>query len=332
MNDGWLKIYRKLTDWEWYTNSEMVHLFLHLLIKASPTDKKWQGLTVKRGQVIIGRQKLSADTGISERTIRTCLSHLVESGEITIKATNRYSIITVCKYADYQPAEIQIDQPTDQPTDQQGDQPNGQQTDQPTDQPTDHILRSKENNNIPSSTPTDVGEKEVPKSKKTSKRKKPEDYTIVTKGRAVFEAFYKKLFETDYVWSPTEAALMKNLTGKITSSRKTRGMPLDDDSIVDGLSQFLESITDQWILEHLSLDIIVKNYNRIRSQAWAEKSKNNGTNSTNPQGSTGASIVDRQRAACENDIAKADELYFKQLREQGGRRASTDPHAIPDSK
>ena len=136
MNDGWLKLYRKITEWEWYNHSQMVHLFLHLVIKASSTDKVWQGIKVCRGQAIVSRPKLCAETGISERTIRTCLQRLVSSGEIQIKTTSKYSIITICKYGDYQPIGQQGDQQGDQPNDQQSDLQNG------------HIYRSKEEKNI----------------------------------------------------------------------------------------------------------------------------------------------------------------------------------------
>jgi len=99
---GWIKIHRKLIDWEWFQNSQMLHLFIHLLLKANHADRKWQGITVKRGQLVTGRKKLSAETGISEPIIRKCLSNLKKSGEIDKKSTNKYTIITICNYDNYQ--------------------------------------------------------------------------------------------------------------------------------------------------------------------------------------------------------------------------------------
>lgn len=320
MGEGWLKIYRKFTDWEWYGNSEMVHLFLHLLLKAAPFDKTWRGVKICRGQVIVGRQKLSSETGISEMKIRTCISRLQASGEITIESSNRFSIVTICKYDDYQPQDDEVIQQ------------DNQQNNQRDNQPVNHNIRSKEYI-ISSSKPTNVGSEEVSKQKKTPKRKDPENYTIVTKGRVVFEQYFKGLFDTDYVWSSKEASNMKSLLGKLTSSRKSKNLPLDDDSVVSALEVFLNAITDEWILEHLSLDIIVKNYNRIVAQARAHKQNKNGTNTqANAHQSTSANIIERQRAACVNDLAKADELYYKQMREQGSRGSEEGVHPITDNK
>ena len=164
MGEGWVKTFRKMTEWEWYNHSEMVHLFIHLILKASPVEKLWQGITIHRGQVVTGRQKLSAETGISERTIRTCLSRLAKSGEIEIKTTNKYSIITVCKFEDYQSCDVQSDQQNDQQTVQQNDQPS------------DHIIRRKEDKNIIPSSSLPNGSSEEVTQKKKSAKKNPDDY------------------------------------------------------------------------------------------------------------------------------------------------------------
>jgi biotin operon repressor len=112
MSESWIKIYRRFLDWEWYGKSEMVHLFLHLLLKANVEDKRWQGFVIKRGQLITGRSRLIEETGISERTIRTCLQKLQETGEITVEASNRYSLITICNYDSYQERESESVQQT----------------------------------------------------------------------------------------------------------------------------------------------------------------------------------------------------------------------------
>jgi biotin operon repressor len=66
---------------------------------------------VERGQIVTGRKKLKAATGISEQTIRTCLQRLQDTGAITIKSTKQYTLITICNYADYQDYD-----PNNQPT------------------------------------------------------------------------------------------------------------------------------------------------------------------------------------------------------------------------
>jgi hypothetical protein len=100
--EGWIKLHRKFQKWEWYSNSDMVHLFIHLLITATHKDGKWKGQEIKRGQTVAGISSLHKKTGISVQTLRTCINRLKLTGEITVKSTNKYSIITICNYDDYQ--------------------------------------------------------------------------------------------------------------------------------------------------------------------------------------------------------------------------------------
>ena len=55
---NWIKLHRCFLDWEWYQNGDMVRLFLHLLLKANHADGEWKGMTIKRGQLITGRDEL----------------------------------------------------------------------------------------------------------------------------------------------------------------------------------------------------------------------------------------------------------------------------------
>jgi len=110
---GFIKLHRKLQEWEWYNKSEMVHLFIHLLINANSKDKGWQNIIVKRGQVVTGFSALSEKTGISIRTLRTCFERLKSTGELSVKTTNKYSIVTICKYDDYNDKIIKTDKQID---------------------------------------------------------------------------------------------------------------------------------------------------------------------------------------------------------------------------
>ena len=113
---GHIKIDRKILKWEWYSDSKMVHLFIHLLLSANHKDTKYQGVEIKRGQLIVGRLKLAATVGFSENQIRACLKRLKKTGEITIKTTNKFSIVTICKYDTYQSYKENNNQQEYQPT------------------------------------------------------------------------------------------------------------------------------------------------------------------------------------------------------------------------
>lgn len=104
---SYIKIHRKILEWEWYTDPNTFRLFIHLLINAYFETKSWQGIDIERGQIVIGRKKLSEQLKLSEREIRTSITKL--------KTTNKYSIVTICKYEDYQGS----DKPERQSSDQQ---------------------------------------------------------------------------------------------------------------------------------------------------------------------------------------------------------------------
>lgn len=104
--EGWIKVHRKFLEWEWFNTSEMVHLFIYLLLNANNRDGSWKGYDIKRGQIIVGLRSLSKNTNISIQTIRTCLKRLEKTQEINTQVTHQFSIITICKYDDYQGEKI----------------------------------------------------------------------------------------------------------------------------------------------------------------------------------------------------------------------------------
>lgn len=120
---SWIKIFRELLQWEWFQKAEMVQLFIYLLLKASRTDKQWQGITVKSGQLVTSNATMRQDLRLSEQQIRTCIKRLISTGEITYKSTNRYVVITICNYDKYQEIGNLINE-------QSNEQTNNQSTDE----------------------------------------------------------------------------------------------------------------------------------------------------------------------------------------------------------
>lgn len=102
MDNGWIKIHRKMLNWEWYGDINTKVLFLHLLLIANHEDKKWRGITILRGQVLTSIKHLAKETKLTLMQTRTSLNRLKSTREITIKTTNKYTLITIEKYSDYQ--------------------------------------------------------------------------------------------------------------------------------------------------------------------------------------------------------------------------------------
>lgn len=116
--NGFIALYRSLLSWGWHADPATGWLFVNLLLMANWEDGEWQGMIVKRGQLVTGRKALAAQTGLSERQIRTALEHLKSTNELTIKTTNKFSLITIVNYGKFQDVQSDIDQQNDQQVDQ----------------------------------------------------------------------------------------------------------------------------------------------------------------------------------------------------------------------
>jgi DNA replication protein DnaD len=99
---SWIKLPRRFLEWEWFTDRNTFQVFLYLLLTANHTEKKWQGITIKRGQVLVGSLSMATALGITRQSLRTSLAKLKSTSEITIKSTNKYSLVTIEKYEEYQ--------------------------------------------------------------------------------------------------------------------------------------------------------------------------------------------------------------------------------------
>ena len=118
-NIPWMKLYYSLLDWEWIKCPEMVCLWINLLLRASNTTRKERGMTIRRGQVVTSRSQLAKQCGISEQSVRTCITRLISSKQITISSSKQATIITICKFDKYQqsnPSRQPTNQPSNQPT------------------------------------------------------------------------------------------------------------------------------------------------------------------------------------------------------------------------
>lgn len=96
MTNTWRKLYSKIIDWQWYKNPNTCHLFIHCILKARKEESKWQGIVIPKNSFITSLNHLSNETGLTIREVRTALKNLSKCDkELTIKTTNRYTIITV---------------------------------------------------------------------------------------------------------------------------------------------------------------------------------------------------------------------------------------------
>ena len=100
--EGWVSLHRKFLRWEWYEDNNTKSLYIHCLLKANHKEKKWKGLTIKRGSFITSFSHLSSETGISSQSVRTAIKNLELTGEIKKESTSKNTLITVVNYGSYQ--------------------------------------------------------------------------------------------------------------------------------------------------------------------------------------------------------------------------------------
>ena len=101
-DNEYLKLYRKFVGWEWYQDVSTKVLFLHCLLRANWKPGSWHGVPYEAGQFITSLPKLSEETGLSIKQVRTALKHLKGSGEVADKGQANFRIITVKNWDRYQ--------------------------------------------------------------------------------------------------------------------------------------------------------------------------------------------------------------------------------------
>jgi len=109
---GYVPLYRKFKEWEWYDEANTMRLFIHCLITANHKDNKWRGITVKKGSFITSIGNLAHDLKLTKQNIRTALKNLQSTNEITVKTTHHYTVINVVNWAKYAIGNNQSNTPT----------------------------------------------------------------------------------------------------------------------------------------------------------------------------------------------------------------------------
>jgi len=103
---GWVKLHRKLMSKGYYKKSEIVHLWIHILLRANhkPKEHYWnkENIIIQTGQFITGRKKLSEETGINESMVERILKILENEQQIEQQKTTKFRLITVKNWVSYQ--------------------------------------------------------------------------------------------------------------------------------------------------------------------------------------------------------------------------------------
>lgn len=103
-----IKLNRNILNWRWYKNSNTFRLFVHLLLTANIKENNFEMVTIHRGELATSIDKLAKALELTPQQIKTAISHLKLTGEITSRSTSKFTIISIKNYDVYQAINKQI--------------------------------------------------------------------------------------------------------------------------------------------------------------------------------------------------------------------------------
>lgn len=97
-----VKLDRNLMTWRWLKSPKTLAVWIWLIMNANIEDHDFEHETIHRGELATSRRTISAALGLTEREVRTALSHLKSTGEVSVRIRPKYQVITILRYSDYQ--------------------------------------------------------------------------------------------------------------------------------------------------------------------------------------------------------------------------------------
>ena len=102
MQNGWIKLNRKILNWEFWGDAKMVQIFIYCLARANSKPASYKGVTIERGSFTTTAGLMAKENNMSKATLYKCLKALQDSGSIEVQGTNKYTMVKVLKYDEYQ--------------------------------------------------------------------------------------------------------------------------------------------------------------------------------------------------------------------------------------
>ncbi len=114
-NNGWIKLHRSMLENRIITKDpERVAIWIYLLLSANHQEKEieFEGkkITLLPGQLVTGRRKIAAETGVSESKTERVLKCFEIEQQIEQQKTRHNRLITILKWEQYQQSEPQNEQ------------------------------------------------------------------------------------------------------------------------------------------------------------------------------------------------------------------------------
>lgn len=137
---NYVKINRQMLEWRFWYSETAVKIWILLLLEANWKDGWFMGKPIPRGSLATSIDNLAIKCGKSRSTVKRWLKVFEEDGQITTKATNRFTVITILKYGLYQDVPENVNHQMNHQMDQQVNHQMNHQMDYQV----DHNRRKKE--------------------------------------------------------------------------------------------------------------------------------------------------------------------------------------------
>lgn len=109
-NEGYIKLFRKLLKSPIWENEKALKIWLWCLLKATHIKRDQlvgqQVVHLEKGQFIFGRKTATDDLNMKESTVYKYIKLLEKLQMIRIKSNNKFSVISIEKWEDYQIEEL----------------------------------------------------------------------------------------------------------------------------------------------------------------------------------------------------------------------------------
>lgn len=145
---GWIKIHRKILGDPIFQNEKLFKVWMYCLLKATHRDYEQlvglQIIPLKPGEFIFGRNAAAKELNMNPSTVWKHVKVLQKLGNIDIKSNNKFSVINVVKWSDYQNV-----------NDEKEQQSNNKVTTKEQQSNTNKNIKNNKNNKIDYSEPVD---------------------------------------------------------------------------------------------------------------------------------------------------------------------------------
>jgi len=106
MENGWIKLHRKLLDNPISKRPKWFSVWIHLLLLANHNEHSfiWNGKrqVIRDGQLLTGRKELAKICGVTHSLLERVLNYLEIEHQIEQQKTTKYRVITILNWSKYQ--------------------------------------------------------------------------------------------------------------------------------------------------------------------------------------------------------------------------------------